>query len=221
MLKMWFRFGMVLFALTVLAAEANMAVASNDDEQEREVSLSQVSAKVKATILKAAGKNEIKEIEEVVLTLYEVEWTKGEREFEVYLTPDGKVLMKKVEKEDDDEEEEAEERKERAEAKAGEEEDDGELEEKKIEIDQLPAKVKAAVKKLAAENEIKLEQLRMKFYEAEWLEKGKEVEILVTVDGKRVKGAEDKPKKEGKAKVRKDRKDKDGDDDEDEKEDKD
>lgn len=221
MLKMWFRFGMVLFALTVLAAEANMAVASNDDEQEREVSLSQVSAKVKATILKAAGKNEIKEIEEVVLTLYEVEWTKGEREFEVYLTPDGKVLMKKVEKEDDDEEEEAEERKERAEAKAGEEEDDGELEEKKIEIDQLPAKVKAAVKKLAAENEIKLEQVRMKFYEAEWLEKGKEVEILVTVDGKRVKGAEDKPKKEGKAKVRKDRKDKDGDDDEDEKEDKD
>ena len=220
MLKMWFRFGMVLFALTVLAAEANMAVAGNDDEREREVSLSQVPAKVKATILKAAGKNEIKEIEEVVLTLYEVEWTKGEREFEVYLTPDGKVLMKKVEMEDE-EEEEAEERKEKAETEAAEEEDDGEVEEKKIEIDQLPAKVKAAVKKLAAKNKIKLEQLRMKFYEAEWLEKGEEVEILVTVDGKRVKGAEDKPKKEAKAKARKKNKDKDGDGDEDEKEDKD
>lgn len=200
-----------LLALTILTGQANAVQAADKDEQEREVTLDQVPAKVKATILKAAGKNDIKEVEEVILKLFEVEWTKSEKEIEVYLTPNGKVLMKKVEKEEDAEEEVVE-HKEKAEGEAADQDDDGEVEEKKIGIDELPAKVKAAVKKLAGKNDIKLEELRVRFYEATWLEGGKEVEILVATDGKRVKDAGSKPKKKGKASGRKKGKEKRGDD---------
>lgn len=219
MSRIFFRIGMGLLALAVFAVQANVAPAEDKDEVEREVTLKEVPAKVKATILKAAGKNELKEVEEVVLKLFEAEWTKGDREIEVFITPDGKVLMKKVEKEGDEEEDEADEKEEKVEKKTAEE--DGEVEEKEIGFDDLSAKVKAAVKKLTGKNEVKLEQLRVKFYEAMWMHEGKEVEILVTFDGKLVKPERDKPKKEGKIKAGKKGKDKEGDDDDDEKEDKD
>lgn len=216
MLRIGFRVGILLLALTILAVQANAAPAADEEEKEREVTLKEVPAKVKATILKAAKENKIKEIEEVVLKLFEAEWTKGEKTTEVFITPDGKVLMKKVEKEGDEEKEEADEKDEK---KASEKEDDGESEEKEIGIDELPAKVKATVEKLAGNSAIKLEALRVKFYEAMWLQDGKEVEILVTVDGKLANAEDEKPKKEGKAEAKKKGKEKE-DDDDDEKEDK-
>ncbi len=193
MLRIGFRVGMLLLACGIFAAQTNAAPAEDKDETEREVTLKEVPAKVKATILKAAGKNEIKEIEEVVLKVFEVEWTKGGKEIEVFIKPDGQVLMKSIEKaEADDEEDEGAE--EKGEDDADEKEDDGELDEKEIGIDDLPDTVKATVKKLAGKNKIELEQLRMKLYEAEWMEGDREVEILVTADGKVVK-----PQKEDKA----------------------
>lgn len=208
MLRIWFRVGTLLLAFAILAVQANAARAEDKDEVEREVTLKEVPAKVKATILKAAGKNELKEIEEVVLKLFEAEWTKGDREIEVFITPDGKVLMKKVEKEGDEEDEEAEEQQEKAEKKeVAEKEDDGELEEKEIGMDDLPTKVKATVKKIAGKSEVKLEQLRVKFYEAMLMHEGKEVEILVTADGKLVKAEGEKPKKDAKARAKKKDKD--------------
>lgn len=217
MSKACFRLGMCLLALTILAVQTNAARAADEEEQEREVTLKEVPAKVKAAILKAAGKNEVKEVEEVVLKLYEVEWTKGKRETEIFITPDGKVLMKNVEEED----EEAGKKEENEEKEAAEKEDDEEVDEKEITIDQLPAKVKATVEKLAKGNDVKLEELHMKFYEAMWLQDGKEVEILVAADGKLVKPEGKKAEKEGAGKDKKKDKGKKDKDDEDEKEDND
>ena len=119
-----------------------------------------------------------------------MEWTKGGKEIEVFIKPDGQVLMKSIEKAEADDEGAEE----KGEDDADEKEDDGELDEKEIGIDDLPDTVKATVKKLAGKNKIELEQLRMKLYEAEWMEGDREVEILVTADGKVVK-----PQKEDKA----------------------
>lgn len=205
MLWTGFRVGMLLLAWAIFVNQTEAAPAEDKDETEREVTLKDVPAKVKATFLKAARKNEIKEIEEVVLKVFEVEWTKGGKEIEVFIKPDGQVLMKSIEKaEADDEEDEGAEKKSKDDAE--EKEDDGELDEKEIAIDDLPDTVKATVKKVAGQNKIELEQLRMKLYEAEWMEGDREVEILVTADGKVVK-----PQKEGKAGKKSKEKDK-GDD---------
>ena len=82
------RLGLLVFTLAVLGAWAVPGVVFADDgEQEKEVTLNEVPKKVKATLLKAAGKNEIKEIEEVVLKLYEAEWVRGKKEVEIFVTP--------------------------------------------------------------------------------------------------------------------------------------
>ena len=74
-------------------------------EQERDVTIDEVPAAVKATILKEAGDNEIEEIEEETkngVTTYEAEWHEGGKEIEIKVAPDGKLLAREVEDEDDD-----------------------------------------------------------------------------------------------------------------------
>jgi hypothetical protein len=201
------RLGLLVFAWAVLGAWSvpGDVFADDKDEQEKEVTLREVPKKVKATILKAAGKNEIKELEEVVLKLYEAEWMRGNKEVEVFVTPKGRLLMKKVEKKDADDDDEDEDEKDEKD-----EDDEGEVKERKISIDKVPDKAKAAIMKLAKKNKIlEVEEVYLKFYEAEWMQGQQEVEILVTYDGKLVK-----PKK-GKAKGDDD----DDDDDDDDKDD--
>lgn len=211
----WVRLGVSVLALAVLSAGANATGAEEKEGKipaDRAVTLKQVPAKVKATILKAAGKNKLKELEETVLKLYEAEWTAGNVLIEIFVTPDGNVLMKRAEKEEankekekagkkeqkgrkevkeeedeDDEEMEAKEHKGKKEAKEDEDADDGEVAEKEIGIDELPAKVKATVMKLARKNSLKLEELLMKFYEAEWVAGDQTVEVLVAADGTLIK----------------------------------
>lgn len=186
MYRIFSRLGLLVVALAVCAVWSIPAVVSADDaEQEKEVTLKQVPKKVKATILKAAGKNDIKEVEEVVLKLYEAEWIQGKKEVEIFVTPQGKLLMKKVEKADDDEEEGKED-------KDG-EEDDGEVKEKKVSIDEIPAQAKATILKLAKKNEVlEVEEVHLKFYEAEWIQGKQEIEILVAYDGTLVKREKEK-----------------------------
>jgi len=84
-----------------------------DDEDEKEegeqkVTLDQVPAAVKATILKEAGENTVEEIEaetEDGREVYEAEWKVGGKEVEIKVASDGTLLKKEVEsdeKEDDD-----------------------------------------------------------------------------------------------------------------------
>ena len=75
-------------------------------KKERNVTLDQVPAAVKATILREAGKNKIEEIEEVSVDgkvlHYEAEWKAGGKEIEIEVAPDGKLLKKEIEDDDDD-----------------------------------------------------------------------------------------------------------------------
>lgn len=76
-----------------------------DEEGEKEISLDEVPAAVKATILKEAGGKKIKEVEVETRggkTTYEAEWTVGGKDIEIKVAPDGKLLSKETEDEDDD-----------------------------------------------------------------------------------------------------------------------
>ena len=83
-----------------------------DEEDEQKLTLGQVPAAVKATILKEAGNNKLKEIEletEDGKKVYEAEWVVGGKKTEIKVAPDGKLLKKEVEsadKDDDDDDDE-------------------------------------------------------------------------------------------------------------------
>jgi len=88
----------VLLALPVLAGKGK--------KQEKEVTLEQVPAAVKATIIKEAGENTVTEVEEIsvdgVVEYYEAEWKADGKEIEIQVAPDGKLLGKEVEDDDGD-----------------------------------------------------------------------------------------------------------------------
>ena len=82
------------------------ALGGKGKKTEREVTIDQVPAAVKATILEQAGENKIEEIEEVSVegsvVFYEAEWKAGGKEIEIEVAPDGKLLKKEIEDDDDD-----------------------------------------------------------------------------------------------------------------------
>ncbi|NQT87413.1 PepSY-like domain-containing protein [bacterium] len=74
----------------------------DDDDDEEAVSIDQVPAAVKATILKEAAGAKIEEIEKETKggkTVYEAEFVVGGKEVEIEVAPDGKLLKREV---DDD-----------------------------------------------------------------------------------------------------------------------
>jgi len=78
---------------------------SKKQEREREVSLDQVPAAVRKTVIREAGGNSIDEIEVNTRgkrTFYEAEWHAGGKEIEIKVAPNGKVLSREVEDDDDD-----------------------------------------------------------------------------------------------------------------------
>jgi len=102
---------LVVVLATSLTSEAGKGKRKGK-KTEQQVTLEQVPPKVKATILKEAGENEIEEIEKVSLgkkvLYYEAEWMEGENEVEIKVAPSGKLLDKEVEKADEDDDEDAE-----------------------------------------------------------------------------------------------------------------
>ncbi len=86
--------------------DAGVALAGKGKKQERKVTIDQVPAAVKATILKEAGENKIAEIEEIsvggAVAFYEAEWKADGKETEIKVAPDGTLLKKKVEADDGD-----------------------------------------------------------------------------------------------------------------------
>lgn len=77
----------------------------DDGEDEQEISLDQVPAAVKATILAEAKGAQIKEVERETKsgkTVYEAEWVEDGKEIEVKVAADGTLLKKEIEEEDDD-----------------------------------------------------------------------------------------------------------------------
>ena len=82
------------------------ATAEQGKKTEKDVTLDQVPAAVKETIVKEAGANKITEIEEVSadgkVVYYEAEWKADGKEIEIKVAPDGKLLKKEIEDDDDD-----------------------------------------------------------------------------------------------------------------------
>lgn len=71
---------------------------------ERDVTIDQVPAAVKAAILEAAGSHEIRELEEVTRPdgiVYEAEWMVDGKEVEIEVASDGTVLDSDEEEHDD------------------------------------------------------------------------------------------------------------------------
>jgi len=87
--------------------------AARGRRREKDVSIDQVPAAVKATILKEAGDNTLEEIEEVSVNgkvlYYEAEWHAGGKEIEIKVAPNGKLLAREVEDDEDDDEDDDEE----------------------------------------------------------------------------------------------------------------
>ena len=76
------------------------------DEDEEEISLDQVPAAVKATILAEAKGAPIKEVEREIKngrTVYEAEWVVNGQEIEIKVAPDGTLLKREIEEEGDEE----------------------------------------------------------------------------------------------------------------------
>jgi len=134
-------------------------------EREEEVSLDQVPAAVKATILKEAKGAVITEVEKESSkgkTYYEAEWVVGGKEVEIKVATDGTLLGREIEEED---------------------EDDDEL----TALDRIPAKAREALLKHARGakfTEVERETVwGVVFYEAEWMVNGRKHEAKVTTDG--------------------------------------
>jgi len=173
----------LLFLFVLLATACGQGsgntTAEKAEHQEKEISLDQVPAAVKETILKEAGGNKITEVEVVKegdKEIYEAKWRADGDEIEVRVAADGTLLGK--------EKEEAEESEDEAEEEHG---DDQEENEREVTLDEVPAAVKATILSEAGEHEIKdIDEITKDnevIYEAEWIVDGQEIVIKVAADG--------------------------------------
>jgi len=146
------------------AKKAEKAQRGEREEREKEVELSEVPAKARAAIRKAARGGEVEEVELVFKTCFEAEWIQNGKEVEVLVTRGGKILGKEVEKADDEDEDEGE----AEEEEEDEDEAEGEVEESESSLNKLPPKAKAAILKAARGHKIReVEQVVLKLYEAD------------------------------------------------------
>ena len=168
--------GLCVIGLLTLVAWAT-------DGQEEKITLDQVPAAVKATILKEAAGAKITEIERETKdgkTIYEAEFLRDGQEIEIQIAPDGTVLGREVENEEDDEDD--------------------------LTIEQVPEPARAALLKLAGGAKIiKAERDKEHgavIYEAEWTTGDTQCEAAVTADGTLVETAEIIPAEKAPAAVR-------------------
>lgn len=103
------RFALIGVAILVVAGlvGAFLVRANTPREQEREITLDQLPAAVKAIVLEEAGDHQILEVEEVRLgadLYYEADWLADGMEVEVQVAPDGTLIGREIEEPDDDDE---------------------------------------------------------------------------------------------------------------------
>ena len=161
------------------------------EEHEEEVTLDQVPAAVKATILKEAAGAKIREIERETKdgkTVYEAEFLVDGKEVEVKIAPDGTLLGRHPEEQGDDDDDD---------------EEDGEDD---LTIDQVPEPARGALLRLAGgEKIIEAERERehgVIVYEAAWMANGTEHGAAVTADGTLIEIEETIPVDQAPAAVR-------------------
>lgn len=170
-----------LLCLCVITMVALAARAGGGHEED--VTLEQVPAAVKATILKESAGAKITEIERETKNgkvTYEAEFLRDGKEIEIKIAPDGTLLGREIEDEDDDEDD--------------------------LTIDQVPAQARQALLKLAAGAKItKVERERehgVLVFEAKWVKDGTAHEAEVTADGALIEIEETIPADKAPAAVR-------------------
>jgi len=102
-MKSWTWLAVGVLAVGLVAAGA--LYAEDKGKTEEKVTIDQVPAAVKATILKEAGDHKITEIEKETKdgkTIYEAEWIADGKEIEIKVAEDGTLLSKETEDADDD-----------------------------------------------------------------------------------------------------------------------
>jgi hypothetical protein len=101
-----------LFIVLLVIVTAAAALATEDqEEQERPIKWEELPEVVQKTILKHAGSFKIEELETVTIgaeVFYLAEWIDGDKEVEIRIAQDGKLIERKVEDLDDDEEDDDE-----------------------------------------------------------------------------------------------------------------
>ncbi len=150
-----------------------MAVwAAEKEGKEQKVTLDQVPAAVKATILKEAEGGKIEDIDretEDGKTVYEADVEKDGKEFELKVAEDGTLIARK------------------AEGKEKEEGDEEKGKEEEIPADKVPAKAREALQKQAGDAKITKytceKEDGMETFEAEWTVNGLAHSAEVTADG--------------------------------------
>ncbi|MFC2172531.1 hypothetical protein ACFLU6_07855 [Acidobacteriota bacterium] len=155
------RMSIRMFSVTlclVMLVSSGLAWADGCGKKEKNVSLNDIPAPVKATILKTAGSSKISEIEEIIFgdrKIYEAEWQTIGGEVEIQVAADGRLIIKKLEKE--------------------------------VSFNELPFPVRSTVLQNAGENKIseiaEITAGDRKYYEVEWVCNDKEIEIMVNSDG--------------------------------------
>ena len=93
----WLVAGLLVLGFVVAGA---VYAAQEQKETEEKVTIDQVPAAVKATILKEAGDHKITEIEKETKdgkTIYEAEWIAGDKKVEIKVAEDGTLISKETE----------------------------------------------------------------------------------------------------------------------------
>jgi uncharacterized membrane protein YkoI len=157
----------------LICAASAWADEGKKEVKKEKIALDNAPKPVQETILKEAGKNEVKEVVKITegdKTVYEAEWKEKEKSVEIVVSSDGKIVSKT----------------------------------KQITIDDVPKAVKETILKEAGKNEIKDVEVTTEgdktTYEAEWTDNGKEVDLKVAPDGKVISKNTEEPKKEEKKK---------------------
>lgn len=166
-----------LMAVACLAVSIGAVATIQTVDQEKQISIEQVPAAVKATILAQAQGGVINEIEEEVVngqTIYEAEVIVDGREVDIQVTADGTLLGTETENDDEGDED----------ADDNEEENEDEEE---VALDAVPAAVKATILNEAAGAEIKEIEKEAEdgrtIYSAEVLINGQKVDFEIAPDG--------------------------------------
>ncbi len=150
----------------------------DEDEDEEEVSIKDVPKAVRATILKHARKGKVEEITKETedgKVIYDVEIEVGDKEYELEIAANGKLLEKELDEDADDDDDD------------GDDEDEDEDEEE-VSIKDVPKAVRATILKHARKG--KVEEITKEtedgkvIYDVEIEVGDKEYELEIAADGK-------------------------------------
>ena len=165
-----------MLTLTLWTCLHQASYSAEKEEDEQKVTLDQTPSAVQETIKRETAGGSIQEIEKETedgKTVFEAEFNKDGKEFELTVAEDGKVLGVEEEGKNDDDDED---------------EDEAEENEQTVTLDQTPVAVQETINRETAGGSIKEIEKEIEkgktVYEAEFIRNGETYELTVAEDGK-------------------------------------